>query len=67
VTLADGHADASLIHKLASIGEIKIEVQKCLEKGVYSPGDTGSGFNGIGDNPIPEKATKGRSISNHAE
>jgi hypothetical protein len=65
-TLADSGADKSLIHKLATLGEIKIELKRVRASG-FLPGDHVASFKGIGDDPLPEKATKGRAISNHAK
>jgi hypothetical protein len=61
-----GAADKSLIHKLAKLGEIKIELKRVRDIGVCT-GDQVAAFKGIGDDPLPEKATKGRAISNRAK
>ena len=64
--IADSTADTSLIRKLANLGEIKIELKRCRTTGLVH-GENTPAFKGIGDDPLPEKATKGRSISNHAK
>lgn len=63
---ADGKVHTSLIAKLASLGEIKVELKRCRTKAAVHDNFTTS-FKGLGDGPLPEKATKGRSISNHAK
>jgi hypothetical protein len=66
LSVAEGDADKSLIHRLAHLGEIKIELKRVQSTG-FLEGDHVAKFKGVGDEPLPEKATKGRAISNHAK
>lgn len=66
---ADNNADASHIKKFASVGEIKVELIRCRYLGLSTVKNThNKSFKTIvGENPIPEKAMKGRSVSNHTK
>ena len=64
---ADGAAEPSLSKKLASVGEIKVELQRCRDDGVRIRSDEPENFKGIGDAGVPEKALKGRSVSNRVK
>jgi hypothetical protein len=66
-TTADNRADDSTMNKLKEIGQIKVKLQRCRESGVDTAGASGSGFKGVVDHDIPEKALKGRSISSHTK
>lgn len=63
---AEGTANASLMGKLAKMGEIRVEVIRCAYLGVLAAPRNKVAFEDI-DETIPEKALKGRSISNHAK
>ena len=68
LSAADGHADPPLLEKLAKIGEIKVELSRCLYKGVMTADvNHNHSFKSVGEDNIPEKAMKGRSVSSHAK
>jgi hypothetical protein len=58
--VAEDQAHAPLADKFAAIGEITVKLIRCRHDGYL-------GFTGVGDTNIPEKALKGRSISNHVK
>lgn len=64
---ADGAAHLSLSKKYASVGEIKVELLRCHDSGNRIRCDEPAQFKGIGDAGVPEKALKGRSVSNHVK
>jgi hypothetical protein len=62
---ADVKANATLVEKFKNVGEIKIELHRCQKTATGRGGDHRLEFKGVGDADIPEKALKGRSVSNH--
>lgn len=64
---ADSRADSSIMEKLTNVGEIKVVLQRCREGGPKPSRNFKPDFQGVGDHAVPEKALKGRSISNHTK
>lgn len=64
---AETHIDDSAMKKLSDVGQIKVVLQRCREAGLKPAGDWLADFKGVGDRDVPEKALKGRSISNHTK
>ena len=54
----------NVAHKYARIGEIEVELRRCRKK-AKSKSNGSWNFKGIGEEAVPEKAMKGRSISSH--
>jgi hypothetical protein len=53
------------VEKLAKLGEIKVELTRCRLDGTSNYNPHMSNFKGLNEEPIPEKALKGRAVSNH--
>ena len=63
------HIAEAVVHsvnsqKFANVGEIRVELRRCRKMG-KSINHVSRKFNGIGEDALPEKAAKGRSISSH--
>lgn len=56
-----------VLEKLENLGEIKVELKRCHEAGTLREFSGPSRFKAVGENAVPEKATKGRSISSHTK
>jgi hypothetical protein len=65
--IADDQAHTPLTKNLADIGTITVKLTRCRNDGEDRAVPYQTTFKGVGDAKIPEKALKGRSISNHVK
>lgn len=64
---ADSRADDKTMKELGDVGQIKVTLQRCRIGGRKPPANSKSDFKGVAAHGVPEKALKGRSISNHTK
>ena len=64
--IADARPEASLKEKLKNFGEVKVELFRCKAVGVSTVSRKSNSFVPVVQSGIPEKALKGRAISNYA-